>query len=66
VTLPRTPYPCDVCKRLHIGRRCTPADDLSERVALVLPRGLAERLRASVPSGQRSAFIARLVDRELP
>ena len=60
----RPKTPCDVCRRVHPGR-CLQADARSARIGLTLPGWVARRLRQHVPWGDRSAWIAALIEREL-
>ena len=52
--------PCDVCCRVHRGPRCRTRTH--ERVLVTLPPYLADQLRERVQWGERSQFIARLLD----
>lgn len=54
--------PCDQCKRMHDGYVCAgPA----EKVEVYLPAGLHALLVEAVPWGERSGWIARLIEKEL-
>lgn len=55
---------CDNCKTLHAPPAC-PVDDLPIGVMVMLPPRVAALLRSRVPRFQRSAFVAKLIDREL-
>lgn len=57
--------PCEQCNRFHRGPRCKPADERSVRVCLTLPGSVAEAMRACVPWGDRSGWLAGLVEAEL-
>lgn len=56
--------PCDVCKRVHRGR-CSAEDDRTVRMCLALPGHLDRRLRDHVDFGDRSGFVAALIEAEL-
>lgn len=58
-------HPCTVCNRMHLGRRCKPADQRSVAVCVTLPTRVHAQLVQHVPWGERSGWVARLVEREL-
>jgi len=57
--------PCDQCHRMHRGRTCKPADQRSVSVCVTLPIYVHAELVERVPWGERSGWLARLVEREL-
>lgn len=56
---------CDGCKRVHRGPKCKPAEKRSTSIAITFPAHVARELKARVPWGERSAFVARAVDAAL-
>lgn len=60
-----TALPCDVCLRCHRGPRCRPGEKRSVDLKITLPAHVARELKARVPWGERSGFVARAVDRAL-
>lgn len=56
--------PCDVCRRVHPGR-CAPGDQRSRPLHLTIPSSVDSRLRERVPWGERSGWVAALIEREL-
>lgn len=55
---------CDVCKRIHPGR-CTPDSERSTQIGVTLPGRIARRLRERIAWGERSSWVARLIEAEL-
>ena len=56
---------CDNCRRLHLGPRCKPEDQRSVPVIAHLPQHLHRLFTERVPWGERSAWLTRLVEKEL-
>lgn len=56
--------PCEICHRVHPGR-CTPEDARTINVCVTLPGRVHRLLHDRVPWGERSGWIARLVEHEL-
>lgn len=54
--------PCDRCKRMHDGFTC---EGPAEKVCVTLPAGVYARMVEAVPWGERSGWIARLIEKEL-
>ena len=57
--------PCDVCCRFHRGPRCKPEDQRTVRVCTTFPGPVYRAMVDAVPWGERSAWVAGLVAREL-
>lgn len=60
----RNRKPCAVCNRVHPGR-CTPEDQRAQTVAVSLPGHVARRLKDRIGWGDRSGWVAQLVEDEL-
>lgn len=60
----RTRKPCDVCSRVHRGR-CIPDDVRGGQVNVHLPGRVRRLLYRHVPWGERSRWVAELIEREL-
>lgn len=56
--------PCGICRRVHPGR-CLPEDQRSDKFGITLPGWLGRRLRARIAWGDRSRWIAQLIEAEL-
>lgn len=63
-TRPKAP-PCDGCNRRHRGPRCKPEDARSVRVGFTLPFHVRQALLDHIPWGERSAYIASLIEADL-
>jgi hypothetical protein len=57
--------PCDVCRRVHRGRRCKPTEARSVHVCVTMPAHVHRELVDVVPWGERSGFVARAVENAL-
>jgi hypothetical protein len=60
----KRPAPCRWCKRIHPAR-CKPPLERTASITLSVPAGLLQRFRDRVPYGERSAFVAALLHKEL-
>lgn len=56
---------CEVCNRVHRGPKCKPSDARTVRVCVTLPGFVHRLLEANVPWGDRSRWLASLVEKEL-
>jgi hypothetical protein len=66
VTAPLPPWAaCTVCSRVHRGPKCKPDDARSVRVCTTFPGFVYRLLVANVPWGERSRYVAELVERDL-
>lgn len=57
--------PCEGCRRLHRGPRCKPEDQRGVNVTVHLPAHLHRALTEQVPWGERSRWVAELIEKEL-
>lgn len=55
--------PCDECRRVHPGE-CLPGDKTVKH-CITIPARVDRLFREVVPWGERSAWIARLIEAEL-
>lgn len=56
--------PCDVCRKVH-ENPCEEGDGRSVKFCVTLPAGVGRLLRDRVPWGERSPFVAALIEKEL-
>lgn len=62
----RPKTPCDVCKRCHRGRRCLPEEDLKRTLTITIAPRLLEAMEdAGIFWGDRSGYVARLIEEDL-